>query len=306
MAAERLQKILAHAGVASRRAAEGLILEGRVRVNGRIVRELGTRAIAHKDKIEVDGRRIVVEKPVYWLVHKPREMVTTLSDPEGRAHLGQLFERVTERVYPVGRLDYHTSGALLVTNDGQLTDALLNPKRAVPKVYVAKLKGHLGLPELEALRNGVELDDGYVTKKANAFVVREEPKNTWVQITLTEGKNRQIHRMAEAIGHPVRRLARTGFADLTTEGLRPGGTRPLTRKEIDRLEKNYLKPAREAKVKAAEERADRLARPTHDAPRRGRSGPRTGRGGRPSERRSTAGRSSGAGERRPRKKGGRR
>ncbi|MFK7992046.1 MAG: pseudouridine synthase [Sandaracinaceae bacterium] len=280
MAAERLQKILAHAGVASRRAAETLILDGRVRVNGRIVRELGTRAIAHKDKIEVDGRRIVVEKPVYYLVHKPREMVTTLSDPEGRAHLGQLFERVSERVYPVGRLDYHTSGAMLVTNDGKLTDALLNPKRAVPKVYVAKLKGHLGVAELDALRNGVELDDGYVTKKANAFVVREEPKNTWVQITLTEGKNRQIHRMAEAIGHPVRRLARTGFAELTTEGLRPGGTRPLTRKELERLEKNYLKPAQEAKARAAEERADEMSRPQ----RQPRSAPRAG-ARRPSKRR---------------------
>jgi 23S rRNA pseudouridine2605 synthase len=250
MAAERLQKILAHAGVASRRAAETLIAEGRVRVNGRIVEELGVRADAHRDRIEVDGKRIVAEKPAYYLLHKPREMVTTLSDPEGRPALGDLLKRIPERVYPVGRLDYHTSGALLVTNDGELADALLSPRRKVPKVYAAKLKGHLDVPELDRLRNGVKLDDGYVTQKAEVFVLREEDRNTWVQITLTEGKNRQIHRMAQAIGHPVQRLVRMSFAGLDTEGLRPGEHRPLTRTELDKLKKQFLGPARRAKVNA--------------------------------------------------------
>ncbi len=244
MAAERLQKIIAHAGVASRRAAERLITGGRVRVNGRVVTELGTRADARKDKIEVDGKRIVREKPVYYLVHKPREMVTTLKDPEGRANLGQLLKHIPERVYPVGRLDYHTSGALLVTNDGALTDALLHPKKKVPKIYAAKLKGFLDVPELDKLRNGVALDDGYVTAKCDVFVIREEQRNTWIQITLYEGKNRQIHRMAQAIGHPVQRLARLEFAGLKSEDVKPGGWRPLKKKELDRLKKNYLNPAK--------------------------------------------------------------
>ncbi|HHH27633.1 MAG TPA: rRNA pseudouridine synthase [Polyangiaceae bacterium] len=248
---ERLQKIIAHAGVASRRAAERMIVNGRVRVNGRVVRELGTRADARRDKIEVDGKRIVREKPVYYLVHKPREMVTTLSDPEGRAHLGELLEQINERVYPVGRLDYHTSGVLLVTNDGELTEALLHPKKKVPKIYAAKLRGFLDVPELDKLRNGVELDDGYVTAKANVFVLREEQRNTWIQVTLYEGKNRQIHRMAEAIGHPVQRLARLEFAGLKSDDVRPGRCRPLTKKELDRLKRDYLNPAKKARLEAA-------------------------------------------------------
>src|SRR5690606_22358162 len=127
-------------------------------------------------------------------------------------------------------------------------DALLSPRRAVPKVYAAKLRGHLDVPELDKLRNGVKLDDGYVTKPAEVFVLREEPKNTWVQITLTEGKNRQVHRMAEAIGHPVQRLVRVSFAGLSTDGLRPGDWRPLGKTELDKLKKQYLLPARQAKA----------------------------------------------------------
>jgi len=253
MAAERLQKIIAHAGIASRRAAERLITEGRVRLNGKVVKELGTRADAHKDKIEVDGKRIVRERTVYYLVHKPREMVTTLNDPEGRENLGKLLKKVPERVYPVGRLDYHTSGVLLVTNDGALTDALLNPRRTVPKIYAAKLRGHLDVPELDKLRNGVQLDDGYITKPAEVFVIREESKNTWIQVTLTEGKNRQIHRMADAIGHPVLRLVRTEFAGLKAEDLRPGHWRELKKRELDKLKKHYLNPAKKQAREEAEE-----------------------------------------------------
>lgn len=279
--AERLQKILAHAGVASRRAAETLISEGRVRVNGRVVEELGVRADPHRDRIEVDGRRIVAEKPAYYLVHKPREMVTTLSDPEGREALGDLLKRIPERVYPIGRLDYHTSGALLVTNDGELADALLSPRRKVPKVYAAKLRGFLDVPELDRLRNGVRLDDGYVTQRAEVFVLREEERNTWVQITLTEGKNRQIHRMAQAIGHPVQRLVRVSFAGIGTEGLRPGEWRPLTHREVEKLKKQYLGPARRAKASEPDgEDTSRTGSGRRTAtPRRGstRRGPR-GRG----------------------------
>ena len=231
-----------------------MIKEGRVRVNGKVVTELGTKADNHKDKIEVDGKRLVREKHAYYLVHKPRAMVTTLVDPEGRAHLGQLLEKIPERVYPVGRLDYHTSGALIVTNDGDLTEALLHPREGVPKVYAAKLRGHLGVPELDKLRNGVRLDDGYRTKPAEVFVIREDKNNTWIQVTLKEGKNRQIHRMGDAIGRPVQRLARLSFAGLDTDGLRPGEFRPINKKELDKLRKLYLNPARSAA--AHDEEAD--------------------------------------------------
>lgn len=242
MAAERLQKILAGAGVASRRSAERLIEAGRVRLNGRVVTQLGTKADPHKDRIELDGRRVVAEKPVYHLLHKPREVVSTLEDPEGRPTVGALLKRIPERVFPVGRLDYHTSGALLVTNDGEMAQALLKPAAKVPKVYAVKMQGHLDESALQALRTGVVLDDGYKTRPADVFVLREEPRHSWVQMTLTEGKNRQIRRMGDAIAHPVQRIARTEFAGLSTEGLRPGQYRPLHARELEKLKKHYLNP----------------------------------------------------------------
>ena len=244
MPEERLQKIIARAGLASRRAAEALIADGRVRVNGKVVREQGIKADAHRDKIEVNGKRVVAEKPVYYVVNKPREMVSTLSDPEGRDTLKDLVKRIPERLFPVGRLDYHTSGALLMTNDGAMSDALLRPKAQVPKVYVVKFKGKLGVPELSSLRQGVTLEDGYTTKPAEAFVLREEARNTWVQLTLTEGKNRQIHRMGDAIRRRVMRLSRLSFAGVSTDGLAPGEIRPLKKKELEKLKKNYLNPKR--------------------------------------------------------------
>lgn len=238
--AERLQKLIAQSGVASRRAAEELIVGGRVRVNGRIIKELGAKADLHHDKVEVDGKRLVTERPAHYLLHKPRAVVTTLDDPEGRDTIADLLRGIPERVFPVGRLDYHTSGAILVTNDGELAQALLHPKKQVPKQYIAKLKGLLEVKELDALRNGVVLDDGYRTKKAELFVMREEGGNTWIHITIFEGKNRQIHRMGMAIGRPVMRLSRVGFAGLTTEGLRPGDYRELYGHEVEKLKKDYV------------------------------------------------------------------
>jgi 23S rRNA pseudouridine2605 synthase len=240
LAQERLQKILASAGVASRRAAEKLITAGRVRVNGRIVKELGAKADARRDKIEVDGKRVLAEPLVYYVLNKPRAVVSTLSDPEGRETVKDHLRGIPERVFPVGRLDFHTSGALLFTNDGALAEALLRPKQNVPKKYVVKVRGHLGLRELDALRNGVRLDDGYRTKKAELFVLREEPRTTWLEVTLVEGKNRQIHRMLEAVGRKVTRLSRTAFAGVPIEGLAPGEVRPLRTKEVEKLKKKYL------------------------------------------------------------------
>lgn len=251
MTQQRLQKVLAQAGIASRRGAEKYITDGRVRVNGKIVTELGVKVDDHLDKVEVDGRRLVRDSPVYYVLNKPREVVSTLHDPEGRSSLADIIEKLPERVFPVGRLDYHTSGALLLTNDGEFSEALLRPSVGVPKVYAAKLQGHVDVPQLDALRNGVKLDDGYVTKKAEVFVLRTEDRCTWVQITLKEGKNRQIHRMGEAIGHRVQRLTRLAFAGVDTEGLRPGQQRMLSKKELDTIAKTYVTPFKKRKREGA-------------------------------------------------------
>lgn len=237
---ERLQKILARAGVASRRAAEQLILAGKVRVNGQVVSELGARANPESDRIEVEGRTIGREENVYFMVHKPRGMVTTLSDPEGRPALSELLRDIEQRVYPVGRLDFHTSGALLLTNDGDLAQALLHPSKEVPKTYVAKLNHKIDDRGIYALRSGITLDDGYHTRPASVIELREEEGKSWLELTITEGKNRQIHRMVEAIGARVMRLSRLSFAGISTEGLRPGQIRPLEQEEIYALRRHYL------------------------------------------------------------------
>jgi 23S rRNA pseudouridine2605 synthase len=239
MAIERLQKLLAHAGVASRRAAEQLIITGQVRVNGQVVTELGAKADPVRDRIEVSGTTVRRESLVHYLVHKPRGVVTTLQDPEGRPTLAELLTRITERVYPVGRLDFHTSGALLVTNDGDLAQSLLHPSRGVPKTYVAKLSLEADERMLDALRSGVVLDDGYKTRPAQVDFLRLEDGKTWLEITISEGKNRQIHRMVEAVGARVMRLSRLSFAGLTTDGLRPGQLRPLTEAELGALKREY-------------------------------------------------------------------
>lgn len=242
MKPERLQKILAKAGIASRRAAEKLILDGKVRVNGRIVRELGTRANPVRDRVEVDGKRLVAEKPVYYLLHKPRGVVTTLDDPEGRSTITDLVADIPERVFPVGRLDFQTSGVLLLTNDGDMAQALLHPTRQVPKVYTAKVLGRIDERGIQALREGVVLDDGEKTAPATVSVVKLDDKHTWLELTISEGKNRQVHRMLEAIGRRVLRLSRISFAGLTIDGLRAGRARPLEVSELNELKQKFLNP----------------------------------------------------------------
>ncbi len=243
MKPERLQKVLAKAGIASRRAAERLIVDGKVRVNGRIIRELGTRVNPVRDRVEVDGKRLVAEKPVYYLLHKPRAVVTTLDDPEGRSTITDLVAEIPERVFPVGRLDFQTSGVLLLTNDGDMAQALLHPTRQVPKVYAAKILGKIDERGMTALREGVVLDDGQKTAPATVAVVKHDDKHTWLELTISEGKNRQVHRMAEAIGRKVLRLARISFAGLTIDGLRAGKARPLSTSELNELKQKYLNPA---------------------------------------------------------------
>jgi 23S rRNA pseudouridine2605 synthase len=238
---ERLQKVLAQAGIASRRAAEQIILAGRVRVDGRVVRELGTQVDPRKARVEVDGTKIVAEKLIYIVLHKPRGVVCTLSDPEGRPTIRELIKDAGGRLVPVGRLDFHTSGALLCTNDGEFAQAIAHPKREVPKVYVAKVKGTVDDDALERFRERVVID-GRATQPAQVKRLRFEGDKTWLEITLHEGRNRQVRRLGEATGFPVMRLARLSHAGVTSEDLRPGQWRELTRDELVDLKKTYGVP----------------------------------------------------------------
>lgn len=262
MALERLQKILAMAGIASRRKAEQLIAEGRVAVDGRVVHELGTKADVRKHRIEVDGKRVVAERQIYLVFHKPRNVVSTMSDPQGRPTVAEYMRRAGARVVPVGRLDFHTSGALLLTNDGDFAAGLLHPSKGSSKVYVVKVSGFVDEEGLERFRRSISID-GRMTQPAEVRLLRVEGDKTWLEITLREGRNRQIHRLAEAAGFPVMRLSRQSFAGITCEGLRPGHFRHLTVRELVKLQREYGVPRRihEPPEPDAEGRA---RRPRHD------------------------------------------
>jgi 23S rRNA pseudouridine2605 synthase len=260
MASERLQKILARAGVASRRAAEEYIAAGRVRVNGRIIRELGAKADPRKDRVEVDGQRLAAEDLVYVLLHKPRGVVSTLSDPEGRPSVKELLAGIPARVFPIGRLDFATSGVLLATNDGDFAEGLMHPRRAVPKTYVLKVKGIMKPEDVDRWRRGVRLEDG-MTLPAEAKLIRHEEDKTWLELTIREGRNQQIRRMGDATGFRVMRLARTAFAGVTSEGVRPGTWRYLTREELLELKQAYGVPARVPHAPADASPAPRKPRP---------------------------------------------
>lgn len=239
----RLQKIIAQAGLASRRKAEELILSGRVRINGQVVTELGVQADPEVDKIELDGKTISAEESITVLMNKPRGVVSTANDPEGRETVVDIVRRFKVRLFPVGRLDYSTSGALLLTNDGELAHALTHPKAGAPKVYQVKIKGHVPESTLESWRSGVDLD-GTVTRAANVFRLEENQNFTWLEVVLRQGLNRQIHKMAEAFALSVVKLKRVSFAGLTIEGLSPGQFRKLTPKELHRLHRDYVAPLR--------------------------------------------------------------
>jgi 23S rRNA pseudouridine2605 synthase len=239
----RLQKVLARAGVASRRAAEAMIAAGRVRVDGRVVTELGTKVDPRASRIDVDGSRVVAEALVYVVMHKPRNVVSTMSDPQGRPSVRDILAAVPGRVYPVGRLDFATSGVLLATNDGDFADGLLHPRCAVPKTYVVKVHGVMTPEDVDRWRRGVRLADG-TTQPAKVKLLRHEGDKTWLELVITEGRNQQIRRMGEATGFQVMRLSRLAFAGITGEGLRPGGWRYLGHDELAALKKEYGVPKR--------------------------------------------------------------
>ncbi len=232
---ERLQKFLARAGVASRRAAERMILEGRISINGQTVTQLGTRVDPESDAVRVDGRRVrtPAREPIYLMLNKPRGYVTTMSDPEGRPTVRDLLEGVPGRVYPVGRLDFASEGLLLLTDDGDLARDLMHPSRAVPKTYLAKVRGKPAEAALERLRTGIVLE-GRRTVPASARVVRPGD-NSWVEVTVVEGRKHQVRLMLEAVGHPVQRLRRVGYAGVELGRLPPGRLRRLEPEEVASL-----------------------------------------------------------------------
>lgn len=231
----RLQKIISQAGLASRRAAEAMILEGRVQVDGVTVRELGGKYDPAQVEIKVDGKAIsAAEAHVYYLLNKPKGYVSTASDERGRRTVLDLLPEVKERIYPIGRLDMNTEGLLLLTNDGELMNGLLHPRYEVKKTYVARIAKGLAEEELRALQEGVRLEDG-MTAPARARVLDEKPGRTRVEITIHEGRNRQVRRMFQAVGHEVLALKRTAFAGLTLQGVRRGEHRALTDEEVKML-----------------------------------------------------------------------
>lgn len=235
-AAVRLQKVLAAAGVTSRRKAEELIEAGAVRVNGAVMKELGRKVDPDRDKIEVRGSRIQVEKKVYFVLNKPDGVVCSAegaSDARGRPTVLSLFPELPQRIYPVGRLDFHSRGVLIMTNDGDLSAALTHPRHEIPKTYHVKFQGKLTENELNALSMGVTLEDGTVTRPAaEVSVIKDTATNSWIQITLRQGLNRQIRRMGDAIGRPVLKLIRVAVGSVTADGLDDGEFRPLTPTEV--------------------------------------------------------------------------
>lgn len=229
----RVHRALAHAGVASRRAAERMVAEGRVSVNG-VPASVG-QLVAPGDRLEVDGEAVGgEEEPRAYLLHKRAGVVSTANDPQGRPTvLDGLPDDV--RLYPVGRLDYGTTGALLITNDGELAARLMHPRSKAPKTYEALLRGRVSASTVRKLRDGVHLDDGMTLPARVEPMERRHPGGTWLTIELTEGRNRQIRRMADAVGHPVMRLHRSRYAGVSVRGMAPGKWRPLTRAEWRRL-----------------------------------------------------------------------
>jgi len=224
---ERLQKILAKAGIASRRKAEELIRAGRVRVDGKVVTEMGIRVDPDAQEIECDGIPVAAqEKKIYILLHKPAGFLSTVHDPQGRPIATDLLQSIKERVYPVGRLDLDTEGALLLTNDGELSQKILHPSNEVNRTYVAKVKGKPSLKKLAALSRGIELE-GRKTWPAEVEVLHSEVRETTIRIVIHEGRKRQIRKMFEAVGHPVLKLKRIAYGQLELGDLASGKYRFL-------------------------------------------------------------------------------
>jgi 23S rRNA pseudouridine2605 synthase len=238
---QRLQKLIATAGIASRRHAEELIVAGRVTVNGEVVRELGTKADPERDHIKVNGKlinpQLKARDKVYILLNKPKGYLSSVSDPEGRPLVTELLPPALGRLYPVGRLDFNTEGLLLLTNDGDFTNYVTAARNRVEKVYEVKVKGVPTDGAIQRLRKGVVLDDGTRTAPAKIDKLNETQTNAWYEVLLHQGRNQQVRRMFELIGHSVLKLRRVRIGFLNDEGLKPGHWRYLLPGEVARMMK---------------------------------------------------------------------
>lgn len=235
MAQLRLQRYLAQSGIASRRKSEVLIEEGRVRVNGKKVTVLGTKIDPDKDRVIVDGQPIHPQDLFYAIFNKPKGCITAVSDPEGRRTVMEYMPGLPASVVPVGRLDFYSEGVLLMTNDGELAAALTSSQRKVEKVYHIKIKGSIDDRDIQKLRDGVKIDYRTTTKPAEVQRLKAKSRHDWLEVVLSEGKNRQLHRMLEAVGHEITKLQRVQFAGITFHGLRVGDARELTQSEMKEL-----------------------------------------------------------------------
>jgi 23S rRNA pseudouridine2605 synthase len=267
----RLQKVIADAGVASRRKAEELIRQGRVTVNGRVSTEMGLKVDPARDHVKVDGRHLKPAAPkAYVMLNKPGGVLTTLEGPgvDGRLTVQQFLHGVRQRVFPVGRLDYDAEGLLLLTNDGQLAQRLLHPRYHIPKMYLVKVKGILDDAQIRTLESGVRLDDG-LTGPAQVRKVRKTEENSWIELTISEGRSHQVKRMLEVVGHPVLKLKRLRVGPLKLGNLPIGEYRFLTDPEIHRLK------TAAAKSSPSKEEGQREGHPfSFPPPSRGRVGRR--------------------------------
>jgi 23S rRNA pseudouridine2605 synthase len=256
---DRLQKIIAHAGFASRREAESMIREGRVTVNGRVVTELGTKADPSRDHIKVDGKLITrAETHRYILLYKPREVMTTVEDPQGRRTVIDLVKGIRERIYPVGRLDYFSEGLILLTNDGDLAFKVSHPKHGSVKKYHVKVRGVPQERIVEKLERGITID-GKRTLPCEISRMKttgrgDDEGNSWFEVRLREGRTQQIRKMFQAVGHPVSKLRRVAIGPLSDPKLTPGDWRELTPKEVKMLA-TLTEPVPEAPKKRAPARA---------------------------------------------------
>ena len=233
--AVRLQKLIAGTGLTSRRKAETLIAAGRVLVNGKTVTELGTKVDPARDHVKVDGKHLSAAQPfVYLMLNKPKNVVSTLDDPGGRTTVKAYLRGVSVRVFPVGRLDFDSEGLMLLTNNGDLAQAMLHPRYHVPKTYLIKVKGVLNDEDIRSLEEGVRLEDG-MTSPAQVRKVRKVEANSWLEITIREGRKHQVKRMLESVGHPVIKLLRIRMGPLSLGDLQPGEFRFLTDREANGL-----------------------------------------------------------------------
>ncbi|MFD1850527.1 pseudouridine synthase [Oceanobacillus bengalensis] len=233
---DRLQKVIAQSGVTSRRKAEQLILDGKVKVNGKVVQTLGTK-VSTDDKVEVNGVPLEKEASVYYLLFKPRGVISSVKDEKGRKVVTDLLgEEIEERIFPIGRLDYDTSGVILLTNDGEFANLLMHPKHKIDKVYVAKIKGIPSKTELNKLKKGIKSEQDILKAVSYNIISMDKKTNTtFLEITLHEGKNRHVRRMMEGLGYPVVKLKRERYGLLTADGLATGEYRALSPKEVKQM-----------------------------------------------------------------------